>query len=498
MAIKPPHIPGLTDWRPLARGGFAVVWEARQETLDRLVAVKIDQRKLDDEAERQRFRREAGAAGRMSAHRGIITVHDANILPDGRPYLVMDLCTGGSLTRYLKPEERLRAQRVREIGLQIADALAATHARGVLHRDVKPANILVDRYDNVGLADFGLAAIAGPETPPEEAFEALTPAYTAPEILRRQPPVATGDVYSLAATMYALLGGRPPRWPEEGTPTLAEVLELQQLPVEPLPEVDPGLMQLLIDALAENPEARPDAAEFGRRLAALPLDGRPAGTGVEDQPAAVGSADGSRQGPDGDRERSGTRRALLGVLAALAVVIVLIAVVLRAVDTPDAAAPAPVSPGTSAPGSVEPSPSSPSPSPTLALPANFADCSAALGEKAFCPTEPECWVGVRGAFDSPNQGTVAACDRTHVQQTFVAGPLTTEVRQQSQLEAATQVKRLCTREVLRRSLTTGGDRSTTWQVEVLPPQAGDGDVRMFRCLFSDGERDTPVKLQLPG
>jgi len=188
VAIHPPQIPGLTDWRPLARGGFAVVWQARQESLDRLVAVKVDQRRLDVEEERLRFLREAGAAGRMSSHPGIVTVHDAGILDDDRPYLVMDLCPGGSLSRLLRADQRPSQQHVREIGVRIADALAATHARDVLHRDVKPANILIDSYGNVGLADFGLAVLPGPRMPPQESFQALTPAYTAPEILHRRPP----------------------------------------------------------------------------------------------------------------------------------------------------------------------------------------------------------------------------------------------------------------------------------------------------------------------
>ena len=115
--------------------------------------------------ERERFLREAGAAGRMSSHPGIVTVHDAGILDDDRPYLVMDLCPGGSLTRYLQPDHRLGPEQVREIGVRIADALAATHERDVLHRDVKPANILVDAYGNAGLADFGLAALPGPRNP---------------------------------------------------------------------------------------------------------------------------------------------------------------------------------------------------------------------------------------------------------------------------------------------------------------------------------------------
>ena len=128
---------------PLARGGLAVVWQARQLPLDRLVAVKVYQRELD-EADRRHFVREAAAAGRLSAHPGIVTTYAAGILPDGRPYLIMELCPGGSLTKWLKPENRPSEERVRQVGLRIADALAAAHASGVLHRDVKPANILID------------------------------------------------------------------------------------------------------------------------------------------------------------------------------------------------------------------------------------------------------------------------------------------------------------------------------------------------------------------
>ena len=138
------------------------MWQARQEHLDRPVAVKVDHRPLNEDKERRRFLREAGAAGRLSGHPGIVTVHDAGILDDGRPYLVMDLCPGGSLTQWLKPDGRQSQQRIRDVGVRIADALSAAHERGVLHRDVKPANILIDSYGSVGLADFGLAAMPGP------------------------------------------------------------------------------------------------------------------------------------------------------------------------------------------------------------------------------------------------------------------------------------------------------------------------------------------------
>lgn len=262
----PPVIPGISEWRPLARGGFATVWQARQDTLDRPVAVKVDERTLDSEAERRRFLGEARAAGNLSGHPGIVTVHDAGILADGRPYLVMKLCPGGSLTRWLRPDNRHTQEEIRSVGVRIADALAAAHAEGMLHRDVKPANILIDSYGNAGLADFGLAAANESGTP-----EGLTVAYAPPEAIRREPATEFGDVYELAATLYALLCGHPPREPVGGSTSLAQVLDHLDAPVPPLPGVNDDLMAVLLEGLAPVPADRPTAAEFRDRLAAVDL-----------------------------------------------------------------------------------------------------------------------------------------------------------------------------------------------------------------------------------
>ncbi|MFL6025527.1 MAG: serine/threonine-protein kinase, partial [Friedmanniella sp.] len=483
----------------LARGGFAVVWEARQETLNRLVAVKVDQRRLDVESERLRFLREAGAAGRMSGHAGIVTVHDAGILADDRPYLVMELCPGGSLTRYLDGDNRLSEQRVREIGVRIADALAATHAHGVLHRDVKPGNLLIDDYGQVGLADFGLAALPGPGLVSEETFEALTPAYTAPEILRRQPPTQYGDVYSLAATLYALLSGRAPRWPETGTPSLVEVLKQQQRPLKPVPEANPGLMRLLERALSLEPTERPTAAEFRDQLKALELPS-------EEEPApasaVVARADtGSPAAVPAAAGGAGRRRSVLVSLVGLALLAVLVTALVLANRSALVAEPGPLSasPGTaSTPAESSATPTgSPSASPTsTAAPAGFEDCSGQLGEGSLCPTKQECWAGIISVFDLPSLGTEQKCSETHVYQTFAAGMLSRDVRRQSQLEADPGVERLCSSAALRKRL-GASDRSTSWEILALPPQESDGSDRIYRCLFGRGDRTGTIRLESP-
>lgn len=265
--MEHPQIRGLSEWRPLARGGLAVVWEARQLSLGRLIAVKVYQNQLD-EGGRRRFLREAAAAGRLSNHPGIVTTHDAGILPDNRPYLIMELYSSGSLSQWLKAENRPNEEAVRQVGVRIADALAAAHARGVLHRDVKPANILIDSYGNPALADFGLAAVAGAET----AAEALgvTPAYAPPEVFAMQPATAAGDVFSLAATLYALIAGSPPRGVGAAPIALEQMVEAAKKPIGQLPWVNWYLMDALMTALSNDPGARPTAAQFRDQLANVP------------------------------------------------------------------------------------------------------------------------------------------------------------------------------------------------------------------------------------
>lgn len=123
-----------------------------------------------------------------------------------------------------------------QIGVNLADALAAAHELGILHRDLKPGNILVNRYGVVGIADFGLASMIAASGEQSASRDALTPAYAPPESFRGEEPSAAADVYSMAATLYALMAGRPPRFPASGeSPGMATILALHGRQVEDIP-----------------------------------------------------------------------------------------------------------------------------------------------------------------------------------------------------------------------------------------------------------------------
>ena len=507
MAGVHPDIPGLSDWRALARGGFATVWQAKQESLNRLVAVKVDQRTLDTESEQRRFLREAGAAGRMSGYPGIVTVHDAGILVDDRPYLVMQLCTGGSLTAWVKAEERPLEARVRDVGVRVADALAAAHARGVLHRDVKPANILIDDYGTAGLADFGLAALSEHGLEHAAGVEAITPAYAPPEVFHRQTPTEFGDVYSLAATLYALIAGHPPRWADPQTPTITAMMERLSEPIERIPEVSPPFMDLLMVALADEPTDRPTAAQFRDRLRALELSPVPPPPARDDPPPETATVP-DRQPPAHvpaatEPTELPERRRGLRVFVALLVILLAVGLVsaFMALRRPDATTGAPPQTTTVVVSTTPtPTPSTPTAEPTpdeptpVEAPAGFVDCTKSLREGAYCADEDECYgsIGVYG--EGLIAGVEADCDQTHIYQTFAAGHLGYNVARQETLENDALVKQLCTIEVTNRMLRRK-DRRDDWEVYALGPQ-NDGE-DYFRCIFGRGTRAKPFTLVKP-
>jgi serine/threonine protein kinase len=207
--------------------------------------------------------------------------------------MVMELCPGGSLNDELRRSGLMSAERACRIGTGLADALAAAHAAGILHRDIKPANILINRYGVVGLSDFGLASIIAASGEQSVSRDGLTPAYAPPESFQAAEPTAAADLYSLAATIYALMAGRPPRFPAAGgSPGVATILALHGRPVEDIPGVPPRMLAILRQCLAANPAQRlSSAAALRDDLAALlgRADYGPART-VASRPATPPSA----------------------------------------------------------------------------------------------------------------------------------------------------------------------------------------------------------------
>jgi serine/threonine protein kinase len=264
-------VPGLTDLTVLAHGGYATVYRATQVSAFREVAVKVENRTLESDKDQRRFVREARAAGRMSSHPHVVDLYDVGVTEDGHPFMIMELCEGTYADRM--KDAPLTAAEAREVGSKIADALADAHHVGVMHRDVKPANILITRFGEPALADFGLAVLA--ETRESSITLELTPAYAAPEMFHHGRPAPASDVYALCATLYALMRGRPARWRDNYSPTIASLVDMFAERVPDLPDVPPDLTSLLRRGMSNDPAQRPSAAVLRDELSGVHRDPDP-------------------------------------------------------------------------------------------------------------------------------------------------------------------------------------------------------------------------------
>lgn len=289
-------VPGITLLEEIGHGGFATVYRAHQHSVDRLVAVKIDNRRLVDPSDRRRFVREATSAGRLSSHPNILTLYDCGTTDDGRPYLVMEYCPDGSYWSICSRLGPRPPQEVAEVGAAIADALAAAHAQGILHRDIKPANLLLNQYGSVLLSDFGLATLPRAEPGHSVTLEALTPDYAPPEAFHYVEPSTAADIYSLGCTLYALLCGRAPRADSSGrSPSIPALLAQHPMPLAPVGV--PGssaLMDVIWRATAYEPAHRfPSAAELRDALrsasAGIPAAALPPAPVMSPAPAPTGA-----------------------------------------------------------------------------------------------------------------------------------------------------------------------------------------------------------------
>ena len=249
---------------------MAVVYLARDTDLGRAVAVKLLAENLVDDAElRRRFVREARLAARLS-HPNVVAVFDAGE-EDGRPYIVMECVEGESLAETLTREGTLAPDRVRELGLQACAGLEHAHRAGLIHRDVKPANLLVTADGTLKIADFGIAHAAEGTRLTEVGTVLGTAAYLSPEQANGEPVTPASDLYSLGACLYELLAGRPPY----GYETIGELLARREWdPPPPLDDAPAELAQTIHACLARDPADRPlSASALARQLASA---GRPA------------------------------------------------------------------------------------------------------------------------------------------------------------------------------------------------------------------------------
>ena len=243
--------------RELARGGMATVFLARDRELDRSVAVKVlDARLAQDDGVADRFRREALTAARL-AHPNVVQVYDAGE-ERGEAFIVMEVVEGEPLDAVLAREGRLPPERVLDLGLQACEALGYAHARGVVHRDVKPANLLLRPDGLLKVTDFGIARALDATTQLTEVGTLLgTASYVAPEQARGEPAGPPADVFSLGVVLYEALTGRLP-WPIESLSELAKVAETPAPPAGGLaPGTPAALEEAVMHALARNPEYRP-------------------------------------------------------------------------------------------------------------------------------------------------------------------------------------------------------------------------------------------------
>src|SRR5215468_2533320 len=303
----------------IGQGSMGTVWRARDRVLARDVAVK--EVRLPDlmparerEILRGRTLREARVSAKLS-HPCVVTVHDV-IEADGTPWIVMELVAARSLERVLAEDGPLPPRRAAEAGMMLLGALASAHAAGIVHRDVKPGNVLLTPDGRTVLTDFGIATVAGDPALTQTGMVVGTPGFCAPERIRGAPASPASDLWSLGATLYAAVEGRGP-YDGNGSPmaVLASIVHS-----DPPPARSAGPLGTVIGALmSKDPARRPDAARAGQLLAVAAADlGAPAASAGPALATAVPGRASARTDPIGFPASDGATAAAGPGLAAIA------------------------------------------------------------------------------------------------------------------------------------------------------------------------------------
>jgi serine/threonine protein kinase len=270
LPSQPPVLPGFSTINILGSGGFADVFLYEQNMPRRQVAVKVLLSEVVDDHVRRMFQAEANLMAQLSSHPSILTVYQAGVSSDGRPYLVMELCSAALSERYRR--ERIPVAEVLRIAVKIGSAIETAHRAGVLHRDIKPSNILLTAYGHPVLSDFGIASTVS-EVHTSESVGLSIP-WSAPEVLSDETAgTISSEVWSFAATVYSLLAGRSP-FEMAGEPNKTAELTSRILRARVHPtgrsDVPPTLERALARAMSRKPEARQQSVlELVRELQAI-------------------------------------------------------------------------------------------------------------------------------------------------------------------------------------------------------------------------------------
>jgi tRNA A-37 threonylcarbamoyl transferase component Bud32 len=267
LPSAPPNLPGFSYVRALGSGGFADVSLYEQNMPRRQVAVKVLLAEVVTPSVRAMFQAEANLMAQLSAHPAVLTVYQASVASDGRPYLVMELCSPVLNRRYRA--DPLSVPEALAIGIKIAGAVETAHRAGVLHRDVKPSNILTTAYGHPVLSDFGIAATIG-DAELADAVGLSVP-WSAPEVLTDETTgTVASEVWALGATVYSLIAGRSP-FEVQGTDNSSAQLisRIQRAKPEPIgrEDVPERLDAVLRRSMSKRPETRQHSVlEFIRDL----------------------------------------------------------------------------------------------------------------------------------------------------------------------------------------------------------------------------------------
>jgi len=269
MSMDVPSIPGYEGLKSIGKGGFSRVFEATQQKFRRQVAIKVLNFGVNDEENRRAFARETQVMGRVSTHPNIVTVYDTAFTDHGQPCIVMELCSGGTIAERIQHSGALPPDDVVDVGFAIASALQASHDVGVLHRDIKPQNILISDFGQPALSDFGISAFDDDRAQTGDA-SGFTLHYAAPEVIEGDMATVQSDVYSLAATLYTAAAGQRP-FATPGTKLRPGELARRVLLEEPESlttwGVPAGIDAVILRALSKDPADRhPTAQDFAGAL----------------------------------------------------------------------------------------------------------------------------------------------------------------------------------------------------------------------------------------